>query len=88
MRIINWFGQEKLVAILPGVRVAGAIQKFQQPVAIHIAVYHDQAGQHGDILGFSPPLIVTESDIDEIVERVARGIARGFDELKREGKLR
>ena len=42
---------------------------------------------HGDILGFSPPLIVTEQDIDEIVERVQRGVARGFNELKREGKL-
>ena len=42
---------------------------------------------HGDILGFSPPLIVTEQDIDEIVVRVQRGVARGFDALAREGKL-
>ena len=42
---------------------------------------------HGDILGFSPPLIVTEQDIDEIVERVKRGVACGVDELKRTGKL-
>jgi L-2,4-diaminobutyrate transaminase len=31
---------------------------------------------HGDIVGFAPPLIVTRSDIDEIVSRVARAIER------------
>jgi L-2,4-diaminobutyrate transaminase len=40
---------------------------------------------HGDILGFSPPLIVTEQDIDEIVTRVERGVLRGFNELKKDG---
>jgi len=42
---------------------------------------------HGDILGFSPPLIVTEADIDEIVERVKRGVTRVFDELAKQGML-
>ena len=42
---------------------------------------------HGDILGFSPPLIVTKADIDDIVERVQRGIKRGFKELRQSGKL-
>jgi 4-aminobutyrate---pyruvate transaminase len=28
----------------------------------------------GDVLGFSPPLIVTESDVDEIAERCARSL--------------
>lgn len=31
---------------------------------------------HGDIIGFAPPLIVTRSDIDEIVSRVARAVER------------
>lgn len=40
---------------------------------------------HGDIIGFSPPLIVTEQEIDEIVARVQRGCVRGFGELAKEG---
>jgi L-2,4-diaminobutyrate transaminase len=31
---------------------------------------------HGDIIGFAPPLIVTRSDIDDIVRRVARAVER------------
>ncbi len=31
---------------------------------------------HGDILGFAPPLILSRSDADEIVQRVARAVER------------
>jgi L-2,4-diaminobutyrate transaminase len=31
---------------------------------------------HGDILGFAPPLIITRDEIDDVVARVARAVAR------------
>jgi L-2,4-diaminobutyrate transaminase len=37
-----------------------------------------RAMPHGDILGFAPPLIVTRTDIDEIVGRVLAGVQRTF----------
>ena len=40
---------------------------------------------HGDILGFSPPLIATSNDIDEIVSRSDRATRRVLDSLLREG---
>jgi L-2,4-diaminobutyrate transaminase len=43
---------------------------------------------HGDILGFSPPLIVTREEIDEIVERCRRAVARVRDEMIRSGDWR
>jgi L-2,4-diaminobutyrate transaminase len=43
-----------------------------------------RAMPHGDILGFSPPLIVTEADVNEIVDRAARASRRVLDELARE----
>lgn len=39
----------------------------------------------GNTLAFSPPLVATESDVDEMVERFVRGLARLGDELKSEG---
>jgi L-2,4-diaminobutyrate transaminase len=42
----------------------------------------------GDILGFAPPLIVTPAEVDEIVERCRRAVARVVDELVREGTWR
>jgi L-2,4-diaminobutyrate transaminase len=43
---------------------------------------------HGDILGFSPPFIVTREEIDEIVERCRRAVARVRDEMIRSGDWR
>ena len=43
---------------------------------------------HGDILGFSPPLIITREEVDEVVERVRRGVERGFAQLDQEGLWR
>ena len=31
---------------------------------------------HGDILGFAPPLVITRDEIDDVVARVARAVAR------------
>ncbi len=44
-----------------------------------------RAMPHGDILGFSPPLIATSKDIDEIVSRSDRATRRVLDGLLREG---
>jgi L-2,4-diaminobutyrate transaminase len=46
-----------------------------------------RAMPHGDILGFAPPLVTTEAEVDEIVARTARAIDRVTDELVREGLL-
>ncbi|MGI9333245.1 MAG: aminotransferase [Gammaproteobacteria bacterium] len=42
----------------------------------------------GDMLGYSPPLIVEPRDIDEIVERTRRAVDRVAGELMREGAWR
>lgn len=44
-----------------------------------------RAMPHGDILGFSPPLIVTTEDIDQIVSRAGRACRRVLDGLVRDG---
>lgn len=40
-----------------------------------------RAMPHGDILGFAPPLIITRDEIDDVVERVARAVARVTSKL-------
>ena len=44
-----------------------------------------RAMPHGDILGFAPPLVVSESEIDEIVEIAYDATRQVMDELTREG---
>jgi L-2,4-diaminobutyrate transaminase len=39
----------------------------------------------GDALSFSPPFVITEAEIDEVVARFGRALARTMDELTREG---
>jgi L-2,4-diaminobutyrate transaminase len=43
-----------------------------------------RAMPHGDILGFSPPLVVTPAEADEIVAIAKRAVDRVTDELSRE----
>jgi adenosylmethionine-8-amino-7-oxononanoate aminotransferase len=54
-----------------------------------IALYNRRAnrGQFGDIQLIAPPLIVTESQIDELVERLERSLADFERDLDREGLL-
>ena len=47
-----------------------------------------RAMPHGDILGFAPPLIVNEADVDEIVARTKRAVDSVTDKLVREGMLK
>lgn len=40
-----------------------------------------RAMPHGDILGFAPPLIITREEIDDVIARVARAVARVTERL-------
>ena len=42
----------------------------------------------GDMLGFSPPLIVTEADVEEMIARVKRAVDREVDAMIAEGAWR
>jgi L-2,4-diaminobutyrate transaminase len=44
-----------------------------------------RAMPHGDILGFAPPLIMTESEVDEMMEITAAAVKQVTDELVRDG---
>lgn len=46
-----------------------------------------RAMPHGDILGYAPPLILTEADADEIVAITKSAVDEVTDELTREGAL-
>jgi L-2,4-diaminobutyrate transaminase len=37
---------------------------------------------YGEINSFSPPLCITRSEIDEVVERFAHGLERSMPELR------
>jgi adenosylmethionine-8-amino-7-oxononanoate aminotransferase len=55
-----------------------------------IALYNRRAnrGQFGDMQLIAPPLIVTEAQIDELVERLARALTDFERDLEREGAFR
>jgi L-2,4-diaminobutyrate transaminase len=44
-----------------------------------------RAMPHGDVLGFAPPLVATEAEIDEIVEIAYRATKQVMDELRSKG---
>ncbi|TFV35381.1 aminotransferase class III-fold pyridoxal phosphate-dependent enzyme, partial [Bradyrhizobium niftali] len=46
-----------------------------------------RAMPHGDILGFAPPLVVSESEIDEIVDLAYRATKQVMDELAKESRI-
>ncbi|MCK1712654.1 aminotransferase [Bradyrhizobium sp. 143] len=45
-----------------------------------------RAMPHGDILGFAPPLVVSEAEIDEIVDLAYRAMKQVMDELAKESE--
>jgi L-2,4-diaminobutyrate transaminase len=45
-----------------------------------------RAMPHGDILGFAPPLVVSESEIDEVVDLAYQATKQIMDELAKEGR--
>ena len=45
-----------------------------------------RAMPHGDILGFSPPLVITAAEVDEMVARARRALDKVTDDLVREGE--
>ncbi|WP_407169155.1 aminotransferase [Bradyrhizobium sp. ORS 111] len=46
-----------------------------------------RAMPHGDIIGFAPPLVVSESEIDEIVDLAYRATKQVMDELVKESVI-
>lgn len=46
-----------------------------------------RAMPHGDILGFAPPLVVTESEIDEIVDLAYKATKQVMDELTKQSTV-
>jgi L-2,4-diaminobutyrate transaminase len=46
-----------------------------------------RAMPHGDILGFAPPLVVSEHEVDEIVELAYRATKQVMDELTKESAI-
>ena len=44
-----------------------------------------RAMPQSDALGFAPPLCITPAEVDEVVERVKRGVDRAIDALTRDG---
>jgi L-2,4-diaminobutyrate transaminase len=44
-----------------------------------------RAMPHGDILGFAPPLVMSESEIDEMVDIALAAVKQVSDELVRQG---
>ncbi|NBC34042.1 MAG: aminotransferase class III-fold pyridoxal phosphate-dependent enzyme [Alphaproteobacteria bacterium] len=46
-----------------------------------------RAMPHGDILGFAPPLVISRADVDDVVARTERAIARVTETLAKEGVL-
>ncbi|EKT4529710.1 aspartate aminotransferase family protein [Pseudomonas putida] len=47
-----------------------------------------RAMPHGEILGFAPPLVATNSDIDKIVDIAQQAVKKVINELTAEGALR
>lgn len=46
-----------------------------------------RAMPHGDILGFAPPLVTTEKEVDEIVDIAHKAVLSVIDQLKAEGAI-
>jgi L-2,4-diaminobutyrate transaminase len=47
-----------------------------------------RAMPHGDILGFSPPLVIRRAEIDQIVDRARQAVDRVAEQLRVEGSWR
>lgn len=63
----------------PQLRVGARISKATRDLGL-IA----RAMPHGDILGFAPPLVVSEAEIDQIVDLAYRATKQVMDELTKE----
>lgn len=63
----------------PQLKVGARISKAARDLGL-IA----RAMPHGDILGFAPPLVVSEADIDQIVDLAYRATKQVMDELTKE----
>lgn len=66
----------------PSLKVGARISKAARDGGLIV-----RAMPHGDILGFAPPLVVTESEIDEIVDLAYQATKQVMDELAKESAL-
>lgn len=66
----------------PQLKVGARISKAARDLGL-IA----RAMPHGDILGFAPPLVVSEGEIEEIVELAYRATKQVMDELAKESAI-
>ena len=89
-------GEVRGVGMLAAVEfVADRGQKTRFDPALKVGARISQAARdrgliarampHGDILGFAPPLIMTEAEIDEMVEIALAAVKQVSDELTRQG---
>jgi len=96
-------GEHPLVGEVSGIGLIGAIElvanketkasfdpaKFVAPTVFNFAQEEGVITRAtiGDRIAFCPPLVITESEIDELFERFERALDRGLDWVKREGLL-
>lgn len=66
----------------PQLKVGARISKAARDLRLIV-----RAMPHGDIIGFAPPLVVSESEIDEIVDLAYRATKRVMDELAKRSAL-
>jgi L-2,4-diaminobutyrate transaminase len=74
--------REKKTRFDAGLKVGARISKAARDRGL-IA----RAMPHGDILGFAPPLVTTQGEIDEIVGIAEAAVRQVMDELTREGTI-
>lgn len=67
----------------PALKVGARISKAARDLNL-IA----RAMPHGDILGFAPPLVTTEKEVDQIIDLAHQAVQQVINELTAEGALR
>ncbi|HSC18267.1 MAG TPA: aminotransferase class III-fold pyridoxal phosphate-dependent enzyme, partial [Rhizomicrobium sp.] len=96
-------GEHPLVGEVCGIGLIGAIElvadkeskasfdpaKFVAPTVFNFAQEEGVITRAtiGDRIAFCPPLIITQSEIDELFDRFTRALDRGLDWVKRQGLL-
>ncbi|MBV8798660.1 MAG: aminotransferase class III-fold pyridoxal phosphate-dependent enzyme, partial [Alphaproteobacteria bacterium] len=103
LKRLHQLGEHPLVGEASGIGLIGGIELVANkqaktsfdPTKYVAATVFNFAQEEGvisrpllnDRLAFCPPLVITESEIDELFERFTRALDRGLDWVKREGLL-
>jgi 4-aminobutyrate--pyruvate transaminase len=90
-------GEAKGVGLIGGIEIVAdkATKKSFEPAktaAIQIGKFIEDEGVivrplMGDRIALCPPLVINESEIDELFDRFERGLDKGLDWAKREGRV-